>query len=175
MEFKKPNSVAVKNGAALIGGATLGAMVSRGVVGAIFTPTTSTDAAVIAKDANKLLMYRASLLLVAAAGAVAISGNDLGTSLAKGALTGMAVMQTVEIVKEYAAKKPSLSETTTGTKKFIAKSLGLACGCSDNGTANYQAAMNGIARRRAMRGIEIPSYDYPVNALDQAVANGANA
>ena len=169
MEFKKPNSVAAKNGAALIGGATLGAMVSRGVVGALFTPVISTDAAVIAKDANKLLMYRAGLMLVATVGAVAISGNDLGTTVVKGALTGMAVMQTVEIVKEYAAKSPSLAETTTGTKKFIAKSLGLACGCPTS------APMNGIYRRRAMRGIEMPNYDYPVNALDQAVAKGANA
>lgn len=172
MEFKKPNSVAVKNGAALIGGATLGAMVSRGVVGAVFTPTTSTDAAVIAKDANKLLMYRAGLMLIATVGAVAISGNDLGTSLAKGALTGMAVMQTVEIVREYAAKNPSLSETTTGSKKFIAKTLGLACGCSDNGNANYQTAMSGVARRRYMRGIEIPTYQLQGNAFEEAIQKG---
>jgi hypothetical protein len=170
MEFKKPNSVAVKNGAALIGGATLGAMASRGVVGAIFTPTTSTDAAVIAKDANKLLMYRGAILVVAAAAAVALNGNDLGTTLAKGAFTGMAVMQTVEIVKDYAATKPSLAETTTGTKKFIAKSLGLACGCPTNNAG----AMNGIYRRRAMRGIEMPTDSYVGNALDQAVQNGAN-
>jgi len=171
MEFKKPNSKAISDNAALIGGGAIGAMLSRGVVGAVFTPTTSTDEAVIAKDANKLLMYRGILLVAAAAGAMAVSGNDLPATIAKGALSGMAVMQTVEIVRDYAAKKPSLAETTTGTKKFIAKSLGLACGCADT-----TAAMNGYTkRRRALRGSDVEYPTYQVNALDQAIANGANA
>lgn len=180
MEFKKPNSEAVSKGAALIGGGALGAMVSRGVIGAFHTPTTSTDAKEIAKDANKLLMYRGALLIVAAAGAVATTGNDVVTSLAKGALSGMAIMQTVEIVKEYASKSPSLAETTTGTKRFIAKTLGLACGCSDNAmpmneTMHYGNAMNGISRRRALRSVEVTDEAYPVNALDVAYQNGVNA
>jgi hypothetical protein len=174
MDFKKPNSEALKSGAALIGGATLGAMVSRGVIGALHTPTTSTVATEIASDNNKLLMYRGALILVAASGAVAISGSGIGTSLAKGALTGMAAMQTVEIVKVYASKTPSLAETTSGTKRFIAKTLGLACACSDESNYN-QAAMNGIQRRRMLRGIDIPTYEIQANAFEKSIQSGANA
>jgi hypothetical protein len=177
MNFKKPSSNKLTDHASMFGGAVAGSMVSRGLISAMHKPTAGADAALTKKEDQMLLIKRAGLIVVSGYAGAGIDGNDVMSTLIKGALIGVATMQTIDLVKDLAAKDPKLSDTSTPAKKMVARSLGLGCGCSE-ATPVMDLGM-GRPRRRSLRMPEIQNYNFaPVvelNALDQAVQSGALA
>lgn len=134
MNFKKPSTKTLGEHASLIGGGILGATTSNGVFGLIHKPSGSRDIAVMAKEKNAALLKRGGIAIAAGVAGAAIQGNDLVTTIVKGALIGMSIGQSVEIVKGIAKKNPAVSAVLLNPKGsvqvFAKNSLGFGLGCS---------------------------------------------
>lgn len=168
MKFKNPDGKKIGALGIMVAGVIAGAMVSDGVVSLLHTPKAAAGTAEAKKETNMLLLKRAAIVAGAGYAGAGIEGTDTNSVLVKAVCVGMATKQGLNIVKDFAATKPSLADTSTPTKKFFAASLGLNC----PGTPATQWGMNGSRRRRALR---VPAVDFnaPVtNSLDAAVAAG---
>lgn len=138
MQFKKPSETTVKDTIALTGGLVGGSMLSKAVFGFMHEQTVATDAASLKKDENTALVKRGVLVLAGVAGAMFIDGKDSLTTLAKGLSAGVAVTQTLEVVKVLANRSGVESEATASSaaKKAVARAVGLGCPCSSTPSLN---------------------------------------
>ena len=169
MKFTNPNSKTLKDNATVVGGMAIGAMGSRGVMSLIHKPTGTTDAAAAKKESMMLLAKRGAIIVAGFYGASALSGSDTVTVLVKAALNGMAVMQTIDVVKDLAAKNATLANTSTPVKKFVATSLGLGCACD---TPAQAWGMGKTRAKRYLRGVEDFNPGNNMNSLEAMVQNG---
>lgn len=178
MKFKTPTGKSAKENATLIGGAVVGGALSKAAFGLLHEKKAVTDAD---KKTETTMAYakRAGIIVAASFGAAAITTTDTISTLAKGALAGMAVVQTLELVKEIAAKNPTTASMTAGTSakdKFVARALGLGCSCD---TQEPYPALN---KPRFGR-LRMPSYEedieveevqeYQLNAFEESVNAGS--
>jgi hypothetical protein len=179
MKFKTPSGKSAKENATLIGGAAVGGALSKAVFGLLHEKKAVTDADK-KSEATMSHAKRAGIIAAAGFGAAAITTTDTISTLAKGALAGMAVVQTLELVKDLAAKNATVASMTAGTTakdKFVARALGLGCSCDNEN--QYPA----LAKPRYAR-LRMPSYDeaeddqpetptYQLNAFEESVNAGS--
>ena len=134
MKVKKPSEQSVKDTIALAGGVVVGQMASKGLFGLVHTPlpSGSVDAAAIKKDENTAMLKRAGILLLGGALAASLVGNDAATTAARGAATGLAVAQGLDLIAQLAKKSNVTPEAsaTTAAQKFLARAVGLGCPCT---------------------------------------------
>jgi|GEM_PF-2939824 len=169
MNFQKPSSKGLRSTAALVGGAVAGGAISRGVMGAIHkAPDASATEAEKKKNNTMGYVKRAGIAVVSAIGAAAVKGDDIASTAVKGALVGMAVVQTLEIIRDAASTNTSTAKLANSTKsadKFAARVLGLGCP-GDN------MQLNGYKRRKASlrmpETIDYPQYEEPTQVLSLA-------
>nr|WP_322624474.1 hypothetical protein [uncultured Flavobacterium sp.] len=163
MKFATPSGSTTKVAIAATGGAIVGGMGSRAVIGLIHNPTETSDTTQQKKNNNMLLVKQG---IVAAAGiglAAAIQGSDATSAAVQGAGVGMAVVQGLEIIKTLANKsgqQPANGNSSTA-KKVVSDALGLSSplGCP--------APLNAPRRRRALNA---PVYDAP--AFETEIVTG---
>lgn len=150
MKVGKPSSTSVQDSATLLGGVVAGGAVSKGILGLIHEDKTGLAEAEQKKNDNTRMAKRAGLVIVGLIGASAIQGKDTITAVVKGALTGMAGAQALELVSEFSSKNETVKTAVSGSstaKKFLARTLGVATtglGCPCNGET-----LNGRKNRRA--------------------------
>ncbi|HEX8269772.1 MAG TPA: hypothetical protein VF581_07760 [Flavobacterium sp.] len=178
MKFKKPSNSALTDHASMIGGGIVGGLVSNGIFGLVSKPTASVDPAAVKKAENKALIIRAVIAVAAGYAGSAIDGKDSGATLAKGALVGVAIAQTAEIAKHFAAKTPAITTAANGGTKsarFLADSLGLACACNE-GLGRPRNNRNQKRRHLGMADMSgfIPGV-IEMNPLELAVQGGSYA
>ncbi|MXN90162.1 hypothetical protein GR160_02900 [Flavobacterium sp. Sd200] len=154
MEFKTPSGSAITDPLATAGGAVAGAMLSKATVGLIHNPVASEDAETIKKDENALLFKRAGLTAVGLAAAMFITGKDGLTTAAKGAGIGIAVVQSLEIIKVLASRGGVTADPAASkAKKALANAVGLGCPCN--------GGLNASRRRRRQTGrLNAPVYAF---------------
>jgi hypothetical protein len=166
MVIKNPNSAMLQSTLILLASYSLGAMASRVVLGLVHKPTEGADEATAKKESNNLKAKRAGIVLASGYGASAVSGTDTTSQFLKGLGLGMAVTQSLDLVKDFASANPANSDTSTTIKKAKANALGLACPCDVPAIPMY--GMNGMGRgkgRRSLRAVVMQDYDQPlVNA-----------
>lgn len=180
MKYKKPSSASVQDSATLLGGVVAGGAVSKGILGLIHKDKVGVTAEDQKKEDRTKMAKRAGLVVIGLMGASAIDGKDTMTAIVKGALTGMAGAQALELVSEFSSKNETVKSAVTGSTKakvFLAQTLGVkGLGCPCNETASLNAARR--HKRGRLRGAE---FDYaPVipiqrsNSLD-AIVNAGKA
>lgn len=170
LKFKSPTGKAFGDVAEVVAGVVLGAYASNVVVAAINTPTPNADDTTAKKEKTKLLITRVGIVGASAYAGAAITGNDTVSVIAKNACIGMAAMQTINGVKDYAATT-SLATSTTKTGKLAKQALGLACPCD---APAYNQPLN--ARRRRNLGIPAsPALAVSYNPLEAVYQNAAAA
>lgn len=172
MKFKNPQGKEIGEVATMVGGLVLGAIVSRGVISAIHTPTAGADATTSKKESTMLLVKRGAIVLASGYAGAGINGNDAVTTVVKGMCYGMATMQAIDGIKDVASTNASLSDTSTKTKRVIANSLGLGCACD---TPVARQWMNAARRksRLSMPAIAERPGAFSVNPLEVAYNNSS--
>lgn len=132
MKFKKPSKSALTESAALVGGLAVGGALSRGVVALLHKNEVKATPQDQKKYDNAGLIKRGLIAAIAYYVGSGIAGNDNVSTLGKGALLGMSVVQLLEIVKHLAAKTnagQNLAVSARKTDQFIANTIGLGCAC----------------------------------------------
>lgn len=158
MKFKKPSSASMQDSATLLGGVVAGGAVSKGIIGLIHEDKAGLTADETKKQDQTRMFKRAALVAAAFVGASALDGKDTVTTLVKGALTGVAGVQALEIVKEVSAKNTAVTKAVAGSTKakvFLAQTLGLkglGCGCNDVPAMS----LNRPHHRRKQLGVYVP-------------------
>lgn len=158
MKVKKPSSASMQDSATLLGGVVAGGAVSKGIIGLFHEDKAGLTADETKKQDQTRMIKRAVLVVAGFVGASALDGKDALTTLAKGALTGVAGIQALEIVKEASAKNTSVTNAVSGSSKakvFLAQTLGLkglGCGCNDVPAMQ----LNGARRRKRSLGVYVP-------------------
>jgi len=170
MKFKKPSSATMQDSATLLGGVVAGGAVSKGIIGLIHEDKQGLTADETKKQDQTRMIKRISLAAVAFVGASALDGKDTVTTLVKGALTGVAGVQALEIVKEASAKSTAVTNAVAGSTKakvFLAQTLGLkglGCPCNDVPAMS----LNRPGKRRRSLGTYVPG----IVRFDQQPASG---
>lgn len=163
MKFTNPKSKDFTDTATVVVGLVVGAMASRAVIGAIHKPTGD-----VKKDEKMLLVKRGVIIVGSGYGSAGIKGADTMSVLAKSALQGMAGMQTIDGVKDFAAKSTKLADTSTPAKKIMASAVGLGCPSCETATP----ALWGTRRKRRSLGVYVPQMPQePQGRLSSAVLN----
>lgn len=147
MKFSNPNGQKMGDLGVMVAGIVVGAMASDGVVSLIHNPVAGADAAATKKDETMLLVKRGAIIAASGYGAAGVTGADTTSIFVKNVGIGMAVKQSLNVVKGLASKNSKLADTSTTSKKFIANALGLGC-ASDVQTRQWGM---GRARRRSLR------------------------
>lgn len=147
MKFANPNGKRIGDLGVMVAGIIVGSMASDGVVSLIHNPKAGADAATAKKEETMLLVKRGAIIAASGYGAAGITGTDSTSVFVKNVGIGMAVKQSLNVVKDIASKNSKLADTSTKPKKFIANALGLACACD---VPAMQYGM-GRAKRRALR------------------------
>ena len=168
MKFGKLSKKKGIDFAALSAGAVGGAMASNGLVGVVVKSTDSK---------KKVLGIRGGVALAAGLAGTSLEGTDTLSTVVKGALIGVAVAQTLEVVKTLAADSPSIKTgiaATTKAQKFVASAVGLGCACgSQPGALNRAFRRKPVNRRMALNGVfnnENPAYaPTATNYLQEAL------
>lgn len=131
--FKKPNQSAIINSAISVGGGVAGSVASNIVANQLL----GGDAAQFATSQKRMLV-QGGIAIASVILAAAVTGKDKVSVAAQGAFVGMAVTQTVNIVKDKMAEKnattPNGAETVV--EKSLRTGLGLGCAC-DSATPTY--------------------------------------
>lgn len=109
MKFNKPTSKKAANSAAMVAGATVGAMVSDAVASVI--------------PLKNPLYSRLAVLGLGVAGLLTIQGNDVASESVKGAFAGMAIQQAVKTSRESLTK---VLPASAKSNSFVAAALGEA-------------------------------------------------
>jgi len=153
MKYKKPSSASVQDSATLLGGVVAGGAVSKGILGLIHKDKVGVTAEEQKKEDRTKMAKRAGLVVIGLMGASAIDGKDTVTAIVKGALTGMAGAQALELVSDFSSKNETVKTAVTGSTKakvFLAQTLGVrGLGCPCNETASLNAARN--RKRNSLR------------------------
>lgn len=174
MKFANPNGKKIGDLGIMVAGIIVGAMASDGVVSLIHNQTASADAATAKKENTMLLVKRGAIIAASGYGAAGVNGTDSTSVFVKNVGIGMAVKQSLNVVKDLASKNSKLADTSTKPKKFIANALGLACACD---VPAMQYGM-GRAKRRALRSAYDgqPSMETfeSANIFDNAVMKAAS-
>ena len=123
MKFQKPSKKSTTDSALLVGTATVGAMLSNGVVGLLPNGKSLTTSSIAAITAALLASTKV--------------GSGKTADAVKGLFTGMAIEQAVQVVKEVATKyidKEKISNQKL--KGFVGNVFGLN-GTGLNGTVEF--------------------------------------
>lgn len=139
--FKKPKQVNIVSSAVGIGGAIAGGMVSRVVVNAIATDTSTTE------GKNKKLYASLGIAVLSIVAAASVTGDDSTTTAVKGAFTGMAVEQGLSAISQFATNQDAKSGITAPQARVA---LGLGCACNDAPKTNC-----------SYQGMPVPMLQYP--------------
>jgi len=176
MKLVKPTEKSATNIGLLLVGVVLGGVVSKVGYGLVHDPNagTTTDE----KTKNKMFGYLKRGGLAAGGGALAasVNGDDALATILKGAGIGMAGVQTLEGVGDFAAGNAQLSALTaspTATKlqKALGQGLGLKCPCGQSSPISAIALNRAVSRyqkNRGMKGINLPG----VIQMDQNMNSG---
>jgi hypothetical protein len=153
MKLKTPTKTSIKNTAINVTSATVGGMLSEGVVNLIPAKTL----------ANNEVYIRGGIALGSAVAASAISGNGMEAQAAKMLLAGMSIVQIIKalpmLAKKFGISKPS--EDASTSEKFAKGILGLNCPCEQD----YSATP--VVRMPRLNGLKSSSpYDFAGQNLE---------
>lgn len=115
MKFGKITSAKVAENALILGGAFGGGAISGGLVTLV--------------PEEQKLYARGGMMLLGVLGASALKPKTSGETLVQAIAIGMAIRQTSELVKHFAAKEIQVTPESTASQKFVAGAAGLACPC----------------------------------------------
>lgn len=115
MKFSKPKGADITNTAIQVGGGVVGAALSDGLVG------------VVVKDPTKKTLIRVAVAGLGIVGASAVQGKSTTGELLKGAFVGMAIQQSVKVVKENVVKILPENDGKT-INKFLHDAFGMGAG-----------------------------------------------
>ena len=179
MKYKKPSSASVSESATLLGGVVAGGAVSKGILGLIHKDKeVALSEADQKKEDNTKMAKRAGLVIVGLIGASAINGNDTITALVKGALTGMAGAQALELVSDFSSKNDKVKTAVSGssaTKRFLAQTLGvkgLGCPCNESSASLNAARRHKRNSLRMYVGHNVPVFEQQTSGV-LALANAS--
>jgi dipeptide/tripeptide permease len=131
--FKKPNQSAIINSAISVGGGVVGSVASNIVANQLL----GGDVAQLATSQKRMLV-QGGIAVVSVILAASVTGKDKVSVGAQGAFVGMAVTQTVNIIKDKMAEKKATNpnQAESAYNRILRTGLGLGCAC-DSATPTY--------------------------------------
>jgi len=149
MKFGKITSAKVAENGLVLGGAVSGGALSGGIMTLVPEP--------------QKLYVRAGIVGLALLGASSLNPKTSGETLVQAIAIGMAISQSVQLVRDVAKDKIQVTAESTTSDKFIAGMAGLACPCEGNNipmlaspVINF-AALNPASRDYQQETIEVSS------------------
>lgn len=152
-------------------GAVFGALASKVLVEGINPSDAPVDPADVDGKKRKMKRNLTSVAIIglSLAGAAMVKGGGNQESFVIGACTGMATIQTLEVLKTNVAARPD----TTKANKLLNKAIGLGCGCT---TPTYALNAGYTQRRVSLRNPVVynPRVLETKGYLQNAFDKGAN-